>query len=125
LSSARTNCPPTQKTGGGPGPVPQGYPGCCCGFKEGIVDPLEEAQKPLRDAVEPVREIDQAVRDTVKDVQDSFAGIGREKPEKQTVNAPTQIPKLTKMLGQSIKGLREGMTEENGKEEMDVEKKDQ
>lgn len=50
-------------------------------IKESIVDPLEEAQKPLKDAVKPVEEMDRAVRSAVKDVQDSFAGIGKQKPE--------------------------------------------
>lgn len=48
-------------------------------IKESIVEPLEEAQKPLREAVEPLQELDKEVRDNVKDVQASFAGIGKEK----------------------------------------------
>ncbi len=46
-------------------------------IKESIIEPLEEAQKPLREAVEPLTELDKEVRANVKDVQDSFAGIGK------------------------------------------------
>ena len=52
-------------------------------IKESIVEPLEEAQKPLREAVEPLQELDREVRGNVKDLQDSFAGIGKPKKEKK------------------------------------------
>lgn len=51
-------------------------------IRESIVEPLEEAQKPLRDAIEPLEEMDRAVRGNVKEVQDSFAGIGKQRPPK-------------------------------------------
>lgn len=59
-------------------------------IKESIVEPLEEAQRPLREAVEPLNELDQAVRSNVKDVQESFSGIG--KPKKEPKNVPADAP---------------------------------
>ena len=53
-------------------------------IKESIVEPLEEAQRPLREAVEPLQELDKEIRGDIKDVQDSFAGIG--KPKKNASN---------------------------------------
>ena len=35
---------------------------------------------------------------------------------------PTQIPKLTKMFGKSIKSFKDGMSEENGDKEEDGKK---
>ena len=37
---------------------------------------------------------------------------------------PTQIPKLTKMMGKSIKNLRAGMSEDDEDEKKDEKKKD-
>jgi sec-independent protein translocase protein TatB len=51
-------------------------------IKESIVEPLEEAQRPLKEAVEPLEELDKTVRSNVKEVEDSFKNIG--KPKKKT-----------------------------------------
>lgn len=61
-------------------------------IKESIVEPLEEAQRPLREAVEPLEELNKTVKDNVKEVQDSFAGIGKPKKEAatETENAPAE-----------------------------------
>lgn len=53
-------------------------------IKESIVEPLEEAQRPLREAVEPLNELDKAVRGNVKDVKESFSGIGKKKTSVQS-----------------------------------------
>ena len=37
---------------------------------------------------------------------------------------PTQIPKLTKMFGKSVKNFRDGMSDENAEKKEDAEKKD-
>lgn len=50
-------------------------------IKASVVEPLEEAQKPLREAVQPLEELDRAVRTDVKDLQTSFAEIGKKKQE--------------------------------------------
>lgn len=52
-------------------------------IRESIVEPLEEAQKPLREAVEPLAETDRAIRENVKEVKASFAGIGKEKKQNE------------------------------------------
>lgn len=64
-------------------------------IKESIVEPLEEAQRPLREAVEPLNELDQAVRGNVKDVKESFSGIGRKKTSVQG-QAPERTPETEK-----------------------------
>lgn len=61
-------------------------------IKESIVEPLEEAQRPLREAVEPLEDLKETVTGNVKEVQDSFAGIGKPKkePADETENAPAE-----------------------------------
>lgn len=53
-------------------------------IKESIVEPLEEAQRPLREAIEPIEELDKTVRGNIKDVQKSFADIGKTKKAPKT-----------------------------------------
>ena len=59
-------------------------------IKESIVEPLEEAQKPLREAVQPLEELDKAVRADVKELKTSFADIGKEKPK--AAKPPEETP---------------------------------
>lgn len=51
-------------------------------IRESIVEPLEEAQKPLREAMEPFTELEKSVNSNVKDIQKSLNSIG--KPQKDT-----------------------------------------
>jgi Sec-independent protein translocase protein TatA len=63
-------------------------------IKESIVEPLEEAQRPLKEAVEPLTDLDKTVRSNVKEVEDSFKNIG--KPKKKTAaSAETPEPETT------------------------------
>ncbi len=57
-------------------------------IKESIVEPLDEAQRPLKEAVQPLNELEREVRGSVKDVQDSFAGIGKEKAKASVLQEP-------------------------------------
>ena len=50
-------------------------------IRENVVEPLEEAQKPLRDAMEPLEEIDRAVKGNLKEVRTSLEGIGKNPPK--------------------------------------------
>lgn len=50
-------------------------------IKDNIVEPLEEAQKPLREAIEPITDLDKEIRGDIKDVTDSVNNIGKPKKE--------------------------------------------
>lgn len=65
-------------------------------FKESVVTPLEEAQRPLREAIEPLEELEKGVRSDVREMQSSLNGIG--KPKKSAPKAPaaeTSVPAAT------------------------------
>ena len=63
-------------------------------IKTSVVEPLEEAQKPLREAVQPLEDLDRAVRADVKDLKTSFADIGKKKPEPPpAVQTETAVPR--------------------------------
>lgn len=55
-------------------------------IREGIIEPLEEAQQPLKETLEPVTEFEKSVRGNVTDIKKSFADIG--KPSKSS-STPT------------------------------------
>lgn len=61
-------------------------------IRENVVEPLEEAQRPLREAVEPVEELDRTVRENLRDVKNSFEGIGKESPRKTSAPEPVVSP---------------------------------
>jgi len=46
-------------------------------IRESIVEPLEEAQRPLREALEPITELDKEVRGELEGIQKSFSDIGK------------------------------------------------
>ena len=46
-------------------------------FRESVVEPLEEAQKPLREAMEPLEEIDREIRESVKGVERDLNNLGK------------------------------------------------
>lgn len=85
-------------------------------IKESIVEPLEEAQRPLKEAVEPLNEIDKELRGSVKEVKDSFSGIG--KPKKETKNSTNSVSKeATEEFPEKTDGA-EDAHELNQKEEL-------
>ena len=51
-------------------------------IRESIVEPLEEAQRPLREALEPITELEKEVRGDVEGIQKSLSDIS--KPAKKT-----------------------------------------
>lgn len=67
-------------------------------IRESVVDPLEEAQRPLRDAMEPLEELNRDVRANIKGVENDLKNIGKEKAKKpaegdetkETAAAPEQ-----------------------------------
>lgn len=46
-------------------------------IRESIVEPLEEAQRPLKEALEPIAELQKEVRGDVEGIQKSFSDIGK------------------------------------------------
>ncbi len=50
-------------------------------IRESVVDPLEEAQRPLREAIEPLEKLDRDVRAEIKGVEADLNSIGKPKPE--------------------------------------------
>ena len=52
-------------------------------IRESVVEPLEEAQKPIREAMEPFEQLDRDVRNNFKETSDSLNNIGKvNKPDK-------------------------------------------
>ena len=50
-------------------------------IRESVVDPLDEAQRPLREAIEPLEKLDRDVRADLKGVETDLKNIGKEKPK--------------------------------------------
>ena len=58
--------------------------------RENVVQPLEEAQRPLREAVEPLEELDREVRADFKGLEKDLKGIG--KPGPRPAERPAEPP---------------------------------
>ena len=50
--------------------------------RENVIEPLEEAQKPIREALEPLEELDREIRSDLKDVEKGIKNIGKPAPKK-------------------------------------------
>lgn len=59
-------------------------------IKESVVEPLEEAQKPIREAMEPFEQLDRDVRNNFKKTSDSLNNIGKEKKQERSTDTLTQ-----------------------------------
>ena len=55
--------------------------------RENVIEPLEEAQKPIREAMEPLEELDREIRGDLKDMEQSIKSIGKPSPKKPEVKA--------------------------------------
>ena len=58
--------------------------------RENVIEPLEDAQKPIREAMEPLEELDREVRENVKGVEREFRNIGKPKPPKPEPASETE-----------------------------------
>ena len=58
--------------------------------RENVIEPLEDAQKPIREAMEPLEELDREVRENVKGVEREFKNIGKPKPPKSEPTAEAE-----------------------------------
>lgn len=47
--------------------------------RENVIEPLEEAQRPIRDAIEPLAELDREVRQDIQSIEKDFKNIGKPK----------------------------------------------
>ena len=52
-------------------------------IRESVVEPLEEAQKPIREAMEPFEQLDRDVRNNFKETSDSLKNIGKAKKQEE------------------------------------------
>lgn len=48
--------------------------------RENVIEPLEEAQRPIREAIEPITELDREVRQDIQSIEKDFKNIGKSKP---------------------------------------------
>ncbi|MCD8086075.1 MAG: twin-arginine translocase TatA/TatE family subunit [Clostridiales bacterium] len=63
-------------------------------IKEGVIEPLEQAQEPLRQAVEPLDDLRSEVEGELKEVETSFNNLG--KPARKSAKAaPAAKPAAT------------------------------
>lgn len=46
-------------------------------LRESVIDPLEEAQRPLREAMEPLTELEKDVREDMEGIKKSFTDLGK------------------------------------------------
>ena len=52
--------------------------------RENVIEPLEEAQRPIREAIEPLTELDKEVRQDIRSIEKDFKNIGKPAgPEKK------------------------------------------
>ena len=61
--------------------------------RENVIEPLEEAQRPIREAIEPSTELDREVRRDIQGIQKDFKNIGKPKPaesEKKEAEPPAE-----------------------------------
>lgn len=46
-------------------------------LRESVIEPLEEAQRPIREAMEPITELEKDVRGDVEEIKKSFTDLGK------------------------------------------------
>ena len=50
--------------------------------RENVIEPLEEAQRPIREAMEPLEELDREIRGDLKDMESGLKSIGKPSPKR-------------------------------------------
>ena len=61
-------------------------------IRESVVEPLEEAQKPIREAMEPFEQFNRDVRNNFKETSDSLNNIGKAKKPEEAEKRPHEEP---------------------------------
>ncbi|MBR4544817.1 MAG: twin-arginine translocase TatA/TatE family subunit [Oscillibacter sp.] len=79
-------------------------------IRENVVEPLEEAQRPLREAMEPVEELDRAVKGNLDEVRTSLEGIGKNPPKPKPESVTNAAPEPEPVAGTTPEASLEGGT---------------
>ena len=61
--------------------------------RENVIEPLEEAQRPIREAIEPLAELDKEVRQDIQSIEKDIKNIGKSKPAKPEMQ-PEPSPEI-------------------------------
>ena len=56
-------------------------------IRQSVIDPLEEAQKPLREAMEPLDDISKGLKGDLNAVEKNLKNIGKAKPQEKQAEA--------------------------------------
>lgn len=59
-------------------------------LRESVIEPLEEAQRPIKEAMEPITELEKDVRGDMEEIKRSFSDFGKtekESPSKEGTTA--------------------------------------
>ncbi len=79
-------------------------------IRKNVVEPLDEAQRPLREAMEPVEDLNRAVRKDLREVQTSLRQVGKTPPassaksgaeKEQTAAEPPEAETLSDPAGET------------------------
>ena len=74
--------------------------------RENVIEPLEEAQRPIREALEPLEELDREIRGDLKDMENGLKNIG-----KPPSGRPEEKAEPTPEAGEHISELNEHTSE--------------
>ena len=58
--------------------------------RENVIEPLEEAQRPIREAMEPLEELNREIRGDIKDMEKGLKNIGKPAPKKPEEKAEAE-----------------------------------
>ena len=86
--------------------------------RENVIEPLEEAQRPIREAIEPLSELDREVRQDIRSIQKDFNDIGKPKPagpekKREPPPEPSPEPPVESAASPAPVAAREQQTDEN------------
>lgn len=56
-------------------------------LRESVIEPLEEAQRPIKEAIQPLDDINKAVKGDFTAIEREFKNIGKEKPAAKPAEA--------------------------------------
>ena len=59
-------------------------------IRESVIDPLEEAKKPLKEAIEPIEELQNGLKADIKSVEKEIKDIGKPAPAAKAETATEQ-----------------------------------
>ena len=83
--------------------------------RENVIEPLEEAQRPIREAMEPLEELDREVRGNLRDMERELKNIGKPAPKK---SEPEPAPEPPAEEPAADDALKAQLNESTGGEEV-------